>query len=33
LTSVVEGFAVLFGWLTFLVMLAVLAYFVLRRPR
>jgi hypothetical protein len=30
---VVEGFAVLFGWIFFLVMLGVLGYFLLRAPR
>jgi hypothetical protein len=30
---VVEGFAVLCGWIAFLVMLGVLGYFLLRRPR
>lgn len=33
LATVVEGFAVLFGWLAFLGMLGVLGWFVLRRPR
>jgi hypothetical protein len=33
LTLVVEGFAVLFGWVFFLVMLGVLGFFLLRRPR